>query len=35
MLWGEKQVSDFKKLVVKGYANTVLGFNECVVSQCS
>jgi len=28
MLWGENQVSDFQRLVVKGYATTVLGFNE-------
>ncbi|KAF5388205.1 hypothetical protein D9615_000226 [Tricholomella constricta] len=28
MLWGEKQTSEFKRLVVKGYAKTVLGFNE-------
>ncbi|KAG5648664.1 hypothetical protein DXG03_000010 [Asterophora parasitica] len=28
MLWGEKQAAEFKRLVVKGYANTVLGFNE-------
>jgi hypothetical protein len=28
MLWGEKQISEFKRLVVKGYARTVLGFNE-------
>lgn len=29
MLWGEKQTAEFKRLVVKGYAKTVLGFNEC------
>ncbi|RDB22777.1 Alkali-sensitive linkage protein 1 [Hypsizygus marmoreus] len=28
MLWGEKQTSEFKRIVVKGYAKTVLGFNE-------
>jgi len=28
MLWGNKQISDFKKLVVEKYADTVLGFNE-------
>jgi len=28
MLWGENQIEDFKKLVVPGYANVVLGFNE-------
>jgi len=28
MYWGEKQTADFKRLVVKGYAKTVLGFNE-------
>ncbi|KAG6880286.1 hypothetical protein C0992_000063 [Termitomyces sp. T32_za158] len=28
MLWGEKQVSDFARIVVQGYAHTVLGFNE-------
>ncbi|KAG6911674.1 hypothetical protein DXG01_007924 [Tephrocybe rancida] len=28
MLWGEKQVADFKRIVVEGYANAVLGFNE-------
>ncbi|KAF7984812.1 hypothetical protein HWV62_11830 [Athelia sp. TMB] len=28
MLWGKNQVSSFKKLVVKGYSDTVLGFNE-------
>ncbi|KAF9469066.1 glycosyl hydrolase catalytic core-domain-containing protein [Collybia nuda] len=28
MLWSEKQLADFKRLVVKGYASTVLGFNE-------
>jgi hypothetical protein len=28
MLWGEDQIDDFARLVVQGYANTVLGFNE-------
>ncbi|KIK90993.1 glycoside hydrolase family 128 protein [Paxillus rubicundulus Ve08.2h10] len=28
MLWGYDQVDDFQKLVVKGYANYVLGMNE-------
>ncbi|KAG1753855.1 uncharacterized protein EDB91DRAFT_1043138 [Suillus paluster] len=28
MLWGYDQVSDFQQLVVKGYANYVLGMNE-------
>ncbi|KAF8076205.1 glycosyl hydrolase catalytic core-domain-containing protein [Lyophyllum atratum] len=28
MFWGEKQATDFKRLVVKGYAHTVFGFNE-------
>ncbi|KAG6837938.1 hypothetical protein H0H93_008332 [Arthromyces matolae] len=28
MLWGEKQIADFVKIVKKGYANAVLGFNE-------
>lgn len=28
MLWGENQVSDFKKLVVKGYATIAMGPNE-------
>jgi hypothetical protein len=28
MLWGDKQIGDFKALVKKGYANTVLGMNE-------
>lgn len=28
MLWGPNQVADFQKLVVKGYANIVLGMNE-------
>ncbi|KAG5637051.1 hypothetical protein H0H81_005963 [Sphagnurus paluster] len=28
MMWGEKQAADFKRLVVRGYAETVLGFNE-------
>ncbi|KAF4602241.1 hypothetical protein EYR40_005446 [Pleurotus pulmonarius] len=28
MLWGEKQLSDFKKLVKPGYANIAMGFNE-------
>ena len=28
MLWGPNQISDFKKLVVKGYANIAMGFNE-------
>jgi hypothetical protein len=28
MLWGPNQVSDFKQLVKKGYATTVMGFNE-------
>jgi hypothetical protein len=32
MYWGEKQTDDFKRLVVKGYADTVLGFNEYVTS---
>ena len=30
MLWGYDQISDFQNLVVKGYANHVLGMNECV-----
>ena len=30
MLWGWKQVEQFKKLVVPGYANVVLGPNESV-----
>jgi hypothetical protein len=33
MLWGDKQINDFKRLVVKGYAKTVLGFNEYVISE--
>jgi hypothetical protein len=28
MLWGPNQISDFKKLVVKGYASIAMGFNE-------
>lgn len=28
MFWGPKQTSDFQRLVVKGYASHVLGFNE-------
>ncbi|KAF8639652.1 hypothetical protein AX17_000917 [Amanita inopinata Kibby_2008] len=28
MLWGEKQVEDFKNLVKPGYAKYVMGFNE-------
>jgi len=28
MLWGSSQVTQFKSLVVSGYANTVLAFNE-------
>jgi hypothetical protein len=28
MLWSEKQIGDFKKFVVKGYAKHVLAFNE-------
>jgi hypothetical protein len=28
MLWGPNQISDFKKKVVKGYANIAMGFNE-------
>ncbi|WP_176696807.1 glycoside hydrolase family protein [Candidatus Ichthyocystis sparus] len=28
MLWGTTQFADFQRLVVKGYATTVLGFNE-------
>jgi len=28
MLWGESQIGDFTRLVKKGYANMVLGFNE-------
>ncbi|KII95344.1 glycoside hydrolase family 128 protein, partial [Plicaturopsis crispa FD-325 SS-3] len=28
MLWGARQIDDFKKTVVKGYANWVLGMNE-------
>lgn len=28
MLWGYDQISDFQNLVVKGYANYVLGMNE-------
>ncbi|KDQ64748.1 glycoside hydrolase family 128 protein [Jaapia argillacea MUCL 33604] len=27
-LWGDKQIGDFTNLVVEGYADTVLGFNE-------
>lgn len=34
MLWGAKQEAAFKKVVVKGYAKTVLGFNECVAIFC-
>lgn len=30
MLWGYDQISDFQNLVVAGYANYVLGMNECV-----
>ena len=30
MLWGRKQQKEFKRLVKRGYSNTVLGFNECV-----
>ena len=29
-LWGPNQVADFEKVVVKGYANIILGMNECV-----
>ena len=32
MLWGWKQVDDFKRLVVKGYATKVMGMNEYVCS---
>ena len=28
MLWGPKQIGDFQRLVVAGYAHVVLGFNE-------
>ncbi|GLB33625.1 putative expressed protein [Lyophyllum shimeji] len=28
MFWGEKQASEFQRIVVPGYARTVLGFNE-------
>jgi hypothetical protein len=28
MLWGDKQVADFARLVKKGYADMVFGFNE-------
>jgi hypothetical protein len=28
MLWGPKQIADFQRLVVPGYANVVLGMNE-------
>jgi len=28
MLWGEKQTSEFQRIVVQGYAKTVFGFNE-------
>jgi hypothetical protein len=28
MLWGAKQVDDFERLVKKGYADTILAFNE-------
>jgi hypothetical protein len=28
MLWGPKQIGDFQRLVVQGYANVVLAFNE-------
>ncbi|KAH0587346.1 hypothetical protein J132_09512 [Termitomyces sp. J132] len=28
MLWGEKQISDFARIVVDGYAHAALGFNE-------
>jgi hypothetical protein len=28
MLWSGKQIDDFERLVVKGYADTILGFNE-------
>ncbi|KIM45991.1 glycoside hydrolase family 128 protein [Hebeloma cylindrosporum] len=28
MLWGTKQIADFKRLVKAGYARTALGFNE-------
>lgn len=30
MLWGPKQIDDFTRLVVPGYAKAVLGFNEWV-----
>ena len=30
MLWGYEQVASFQELVVKGYASTVFGMNECV-----
>jgi hypothetical protein len=30
MLWGTKQIADFKRLVKAGYAHTALGFNEYV-----
>jgi hypothetical protein len=31
MLWGRNQVDDFQRLVVNGYATTVLGMNEYVI----
>lgn len=31
MLWGTKQIADFKRLVKPGYAHTALGFNEYVI----
>jgi len=31
MLWGANQISSFTKLVVKGYADIVMGFNELVL----
>jgi len=30
MLWGDKQIGEFTRLVKPGYASTVLGMNECV-----
>jgi hypothetical protein len=30
MLWGYHQIADFDRLVVNGYADCVLGMNECV-----
>lgn len=35
MLWGSNQISTFQQLVVAGYAEYVLGMNECVLVSYS